>query len=194
MAEVHWYIAREGQKIGPFTSDQVVQLANHGLLKPTEMLWTEGLTRWVEGSSFPGLFLREKKKYWLSVNGETRGPFAAAEVRTALAQKTVTLDTPACPENSQEWRPLSTLSEFREPSGPAPSPSKAMLLSGTLDVEEARLHLAGKSGDALARLISTLMDLRKAYADNPTLARSLDESIAVLRTRHAETAAGRATS
>jgi hypothetical protein len=37
--------------------------------------------------------------------------------------------------------------------------------------EEAELYLAGKEGDTLARLIARLMDLKRKYAENTTLAR-----------------------
>jgi hypothetical protein len=55
-------------------------------------------------------------------------------------------------------------------------------------VEEAELHLAGKQGDLFARLISTLLDLKKTHADNVSLVATLDRSIEVLRTKRTEAA------
>jgi hypothetical protein len=190
MVADQWYIAREGQKVGPFTLSQIMQLAELGLLQPSEMLWTDGLSRWVEASSFPALFPRSgQKKFWLSVSGQTRGPYGADQLRASLTAREISLETLACPESGKDWQPLHRMTEFRDFVAPAVSPSQAKLLSGTLDVEEARLHLAGKEGDVIARLISTLMDLRKSYASNPGLVQSLDRSIKVLQAHRDEMAA-----
>ncbi len=186
MEAVRWYIAREGQKVGPFSSSELRQLATLGLLLPTEMIWTEGLSKWAEASAFPALFPQEGQKYWLSVNGQTRGPFGVEQVRAGLTAKEFGLETPACPENGKDWQPLQKVTEFRHFVAPPVSPSHARLMAGTLDVEEARLHLAGKSGDVLARLISMLMDLQKTYGDNPGLVQNLEKSIKELQARRAE--------
>jgi CII-binding regulator of phage lambda lysogenization HflD len=77
-------------------------------------------------------------------------------------------------------------STFTTPAGL--SPSKAQLFTSTLDLEEATLHLAGKGGDALAKLICTLMDLKRNYAHNAALVENLETSIQVLqRKREQET-------
>jgi hypothetical protein len=187
MVADQWYIAREGQKVGPFMLSQIMQLAELGLLQPSEMLWTDGLSKWVEASAFPALFPRSgQKKFWLSIGGQPRGPYGADQLRASLTAQEITLDTLACPESGKDWQPLARMTEFRDFIAPIISPSQAKLLSGTLDVEEARLHLAGKEGDVIARLISTLMDLRKNYANNPGLAQSLDRSIKVLQARRDE--------
>jgi len=94
MAAVHWYIARGGLKVGPFTAADLKQLATFGLLKPSEMLWTEGLSKWVAASTFPALFpAPAEKRYWLALAGKTRGPYAIDQIRAALGSRQVTLDT-----------------------------------------------------------------------------------------------------
>jgi GYF domain 2 len=188
MAAVHWYVARNGHKVGPFSAAELRQLAAFQLLQRGEMLWTEGLTRWVEASSLAWLFpAGGQKRYWLHIGGKTRGPYAAEQIRAALAARQITLDTQACPEDAKTWTPLRQVSEFRAYNPPSSvSASQARLLAGSLDADEAELYLASKGGDALARLITTLLDLKKAHASNPTLAESLDKSIEVLRARRAE--------
>jgi hypothetical protein len=189
MAAVHWYVARNGRKVGPFTPAELRQLATVRLLQPNEMVWTEGVTRWVEASSLPWLFPPAgQKRYWLHLAGKTRGPYAADQIRAALAAQQITVETLACPESGKDWAPLRQATEFHDYTPPAVTPSQARLLSGSLDVEEAQLHLAGKQGDLFARLISTLLDLKKTHADNASLVATLERSIEVLRAKRAEAA------
>jgi hypothetical protein len=187
MAAVHWHIARNGQKVGPFTPAELRQLAAVHLLQPNEMVWAEGVTRWVEASSLPWLFPPPgQKRYWLHMAGQTRGPYAADQIRAALAARRITADTLACPESGKDWAPLRQATEFHDYTPPAVTPSQARLLSGSLGAEEAELHLAGKQGDLFARLISTLLDLKKIHAENASLVATLERSIEVLRARRAE--------
>jgi hypothetical protein len=186
MEAARWYIAREGQKVGPFAPSELRQLATLGLLQPTEMVWTEGLSKWVEASSFPALFPQQGQKYWLHVNGQTRGPYSVEQLRAGLTAREFTLDTPTCPENEKEWQPLNKRTEFRHFVAPPVTPSHARLMAGTLEVEEARLHLAGKAGDTLAKLISMLKDLQKSCADNPGLVQSLERTIQALQAKRDE--------
>src|SRR5205823_3659612 len=88
MAAVHWYVARNGHKVGPFSAAELRQLAAFQLLQRGEMVWTEGLTRWVEASSLAWLFPPAgQKRYWLHVGGKTRGPYPAEQIRAALAAR-----------------------------------------------------------------------------------------------------------
>jgi hypothetical protein len=188
MEAIRWYIAREGQKVGPFESSELRQLALMGFLQPTELVWTEGLSKWVEASSFPALFPQGGQKYWVHVNGQTRGPYSVEQLRAGLVAREFTLDAPACPENEKEWQPLNKRTEFRHFVPQPVTPSHARLMAGTLDIEEARLHLAGKAGDVLAKLISMLLDLQKGCTENPGLAENLERTIKVLQARRAEMA------
>ena len=55
MAE-NWYVGRNGNRTGPFTSDQVRQMAASGQIGPADLLWKEGMANWVVASSVTGLF------------------------------------------------------------------------------------------------------------------------------------------
>ncbi len=187
MTAVHWYVARGGHKVGPFTPADLQQLAKFGLLQPSEMLWREGLSKWVEASTIAALFpAPTQKRYWLALADKPRGPFGIDQIRAALASRQLTLESLVCPEHGKEWAPLAQLTEFRGLTPSAVSPSQARLLTGSLDAEEAELYLAGKSGDTLARLITVLLDSKKAHASNPALAESLEKTIEVLRSKRAE--------
>src|SRR5262249_55110845 len=129
MAAAHWYIARNGQKVGPFTPAELRPMAHFGLLQPAEMIWTEGLAQWVEASTRAWLFPPAgQKRYWLALDGRTRGPYGVEQVRAALAGRQVTPETLACPEDGEQWQPLAQLTEFRGFSPSRVSPSQARLL------------------------------------------------------------------
>ncbi len=184
MSVVHWYFARHGQKVGPFTSAELKQMAASGLLQPTEQLWAEGMNNWMEASRFAVLFpAAGQKRYWLSLGGKTRGPFYMDQLRASLAARQITSDTLVCPEGGSQWVSLAQVTELGRTTAGGGSSSQAKLLAGSLDAEEAELYLAGKSGDLYARLISTLTELKKTYAGNAALIESLDRSIEVLKAR-----------
>ncbi len=51
-----WYYARNNQKHGPLTAQGLRQAAATGHLQPTDMVWKEGMSKWVAASSIKGLF------------------------------------------------------------------------------------------------------------------------------------------
>jgi uncharacterized RDD family membrane protein YckC len=55
MAE-EWYVGSNGQQSGPFTLQQLRQMAASGQLSKTDLIWKEGLANWVPCSSAKGLF------------------------------------------------------------------------------------------------------------------------------------------
>jgi hypothetical protein len=182
MAVVRWYIARNQQKIGPFDTAQLRQLAECGVVQPGEHVLVEGGTKWVEARTVPGLFPSEAHtRYWLSVAGQTRGPYVAEQIQAGLTTRRLTMDTQVYSEKTKKWAPLRQVSEFQEDAPGTISRSQAQLLAGTLDLEEARLHLAGKEGDTAASLMSMLMDLKRIHEHNPPLVEALDRSLDLLK-------------
>jgi uncharacterized RDD family membrane protein YckC len=55
MAE-EWYVGSNGQQSGPFTLQQLRQMAASGQLSKTDLIWKEGLANWVPSSAIKGLF------------------------------------------------------------------------------------------------------------------------------------------
>jgi WD40 repeat protein/tRNA A-37 threonylcarbamoyl transferase component Bud32 len=51
-----WYYASGRQKLGPFSSRRLRQLAAEGVLQPDTMLWRQGTPRWLPAGSVPELF------------------------------------------------------------------------------------------------------------------------------------------
>jgi GYF domain 2 len=55
MAEM-WYYTCEGKQMDPVTMKELKRLVGDGALKPTDMVWKEGMPRWIRASSVQELF------------------------------------------------------------------------------------------------------------------------------------------
>lgn len=51
-----WYYTTGGKRMEPVTSAELKQLATSGFLKPTDLVWKEGMANWEAASSLKGLF------------------------------------------------------------------------------------------------------------------------------------------
>jgi hypothetical protein len=54
-----WYVARDRQKVGPYSMEQIKALVGQGQLAPTDMLLKEGVQKWVPASTVDGLFVAQ---------------------------------------------------------------------------------------------------------------------------------------
>jgi hypothetical protein len=52
-----WYIHRNGRQSGPFSSQQLKNLASRGDLDPSDHIWKDGMKDWAEASRLKGLFV-----------------------------------------------------------------------------------------------------------------------------------------
>src|ERR671924_206222 len=55
MAEM-WYYTSEGKQMDPVSIKELKRLVGDGVLKPTDMVWKEGMPRWIRASSVKELF------------------------------------------------------------------------------------------------------------------------------------------
>ncbi len=53
---VLWYYTSGGRQMEPVSTEQIQSLARDGRLKPTDMVWREGMPKWVRAGSAPELF------------------------------------------------------------------------------------------------------------------------------------------
>jgi len=51
-----YYLGKNGQQTGPFTLEQLRGMAAGGLIAPTDLLWTEGMSGWQPANTVPGIF------------------------------------------------------------------------------------------------------------------------------------------
>ncbi len=52
--EKTWYLARDGQRYGPISEDELQKLIASNHVKPEDLVWRQGFTEWVEAGSIPG--------------------------------------------------------------------------------------------------------------------------------------------
>src|SRR5438067_9566014 len=70
-----WYYTTNRQQRGPVSLAELQQLANQGLLRPTDLVWNDRMSNWLRASSQKGLFAETK-----DVAAEDPGPLVAARV------------------------------------------------------------------------------------------------------------------
>lgn len=51
-----WYVSREGERLGPYQWEQLVNFAKMGQLLPTDQVWHPGNQQWFPAGGLPGLF------------------------------------------------------------------------------------------------------------------------------------------
>jgi hypothetical protein len=51
-----WYIAQNGQRVGPISEAELRQQATAGKVQPTDLIWKQGMEKWVPARSVKGLF------------------------------------------------------------------------------------------------------------------------------------------
>jgi hypothetical protein len=51
-----WFYTTNKQQMGPVSWDELQQLASSGLLKPSDLVWSEGMAEWVKAVRQNGLF------------------------------------------------------------------------------------------------------------------------------------------
>lgn len=51
-----WYLAKNGQRVGPFHLAQMKQMATSGLISPIDMIWQKGTPAWISAGKIPEFF------------------------------------------------------------------------------------------------------------------------------------------
>jgi hypothetical protein len=179
----NWFIGRNRQKFGPFSTAQLQQLVTLGMVQPTEHVLEEGAEKWVAVSSVAAFVPAavSQRQYWLHLGGKGHGPYPADRIRIGLMRRQLTGETLACEEGGSTWTPLANLADFRTSVPASGRGSNAQLGPGSshldLSSEEAEIHLAGKQGDTIARLISTLLDMKRRYQGNTVMVETIERNI-----------------
>src|SRR5207244_12312570 len=88
-----WYLARAGKQSGPYTVEQLRQLAAGGAMTATDLIWKQGMSNWVAASQVPGLLpapaprppppaaAAEPAEWHYVQGGKTLGPVTLTELR-----------------------------------------------------------------------------------------------------------------
>lgn len=96
-----WHYTLNGQPAAvPVSAPQLKQLAASGQLKPTDLVWQDGMLEWAPASSVKGLFPTGKSL------GDSAVVPPVSSVKTNLGRKTV---PPTAPREWTELHPLAVL-------------------------------------------------------------------------------------
>src|SRR5207237_3430863 len=74
-----WYYTNEGRQMDPVSTAEIQQLAQRGLLKPTDMVWRDGMSRWVRSSAAPELFPANSPSFERGLGQNPRGRSSVEE-------------------------------------------------------------------------------------------------------------------
>jgi hypothetical protein len=118
-----WYYAKDSkQRLGPFTTEQLRQLASAGALQPTDMVLKEGAQRWVQASSVGELAFPTSaasvpppppplSRWYYARDGKVVGPVAMEEVRRLLASGALQPADYILKEGTQTWVTVNSVPE-----------------------------------------------------------------------------------
>ncbi|BAZ33169.1 membrane protease subunit, stomatin/prohibitin family protein [Cylindrospermum sp. NIES-4074] len=121
--QTQWYISHNGQRLGPFTTEQLEQ---QGLTAQTN-LWRAGMQDWQQASALPELssYLAAPPppppvqiQWYISHNGQRLGPFTPEQ----LVQQGLTTQTYVWRGGMQDWQPASQVSELASLLASVPPP------------------------------------------------------------------------
>jgi hypothetical protein len=79
-----WYVARDRQRVGPYSMEQLRALVGQGQLAPTAMLLKEGEAKWVPASTVDGLFVAQVVPLPVAVPAESN--VASVPTRTGAGR------------------------------------------------------------------------------------------------------------
>ena len=71
-----WFYTTNKQQMGPVTWDELRDLAEVGILKPHDMIWSEGMDEWVKAIQQSGLFADADAEVSASATGKKRSSYA----------------------------------------------------------------------------------------------------------------------
>ena len=96
-----WFCSRDGQQVGPISSAQLKALAANGQLRPSDLVWNEGMANWVEASKTKGLF--------------PDFPPSPPPIPQMRAPAAVLASPPPLPGGKPLWQPTSVPDPARQP-------------------------------------------------------------------------------
>ncbi|MBE9117351.1 SPFH domain-containing protein [Lusitaniella coriacea LEGE 07157] len=119
-----WYIARNGEKLGPFTLEQLQQQA----ISPQTQVWQNGMSGWQPASTVPSLQAilltapppppMPQGQWYIAQNGEKLGPFTPEQ----LQQQGISLQTQVWRNGMDDWQLAATVPELSELFADTPVP------------------------------------------------------------------------
>ncbi len=127
MAEM-WYYTSEGKQMEPVTIADLKQLAASGLLKPTDLVWTEGMAKWTRASSTGELFSEDSP---IPRAGGSPQRDTSQEERSDRLRRGSRRDAGRHEEDEEDERPRRRRRRLAEDAGMPMGLKVGLILGGT---------------------------------------------------------------
>jgi len=149
MAAEMWFYTTEGKQMDPVSIRELRRLVEDGLLKPTDMVWKDGMARWIRASTVKELFPdpgSDLNKYFSTPAGE--GSKSNAQIVPA-----------AIPAQSNDSAPVQTKSKRPADDDDEPRSQRRRRRSSSDDDDDrpSRRGAAPKGGNSGLILIALLL-------------------------------------
>ncbi len=113
-----WYISRKGLEMGPYSREQLEELALEGGITKDDLLWSEELVQWTSAGEVPGLFAAEKETLsgWYLLRDDKRyGPYTTEDLQQMSQEGNVLQSDLLWSEELGQWTPAAQASEMVAP-------------------------------------------------------------------------------
>ena len=120
MAGAEWFYGKDNKQHGPVSAVQLKELAEKGALRPTDLVWREGMSDWMPASRVKGLFEPAVEAPIVTAPSE-REPSAAME--TELPQ-VVSMHRPGSPFASASRQAICSSGFWKAPAAASPNGSR----------------------------------------------------------------------
>lgn len=154
-----YQIARDGELLGTFTEEELVEAVEQGTLRITDLAWTEGMEEWE-----PVETLIEIEEEEIKEEQENPVPEEPAPAPTqAPVQTPVPATTPASPQIRPLGQPHATTHYTAPPAAHAPQPVRygappPQMVRGSMYASIPPGHY-GPAGSAIASLVLGILSL-----------------------------------
>jgi hypothetical protein len=145
MAE--WYYARNNQRLGPVSMDQLKQLASTGGLSPTDLVWKDGMPNWAAASTIAGLFPAPAAAARPAAVASPAAPAAVAPAPAVSAAPAAVAPAPGVSPDDFAVAPTAP----RGPAGTSPVDLGILFAQRTFAGDMSMLPLADTEKDSLLR-------------------------------------------
>jgi hypothetical protein len=113
-----YWVAKNGQKQGPYSLEDLQRMLAGGSLAPTDLVWKDGMTQWapmlqvVPAGPPPAATPAaapppaQGPAYWVARGGQKQGPYLVADLQRMLAVGALSPADFAWKEGMAQWVPL----------------------------------------------------------------------------------------
>ena len=177
-----WHVGRGGQQSGPFSIEQLREMAARGELSPGDLVWKQGMSDWVDCASVADL-LPDARSAARGPSSPDWNPYqapsadagsqAALQVPSTDAESQAAIAPPSTDAEVQAEGPQTADADAQcepEPAAEAPETAEAAVQHGA-ETADAGAQAAAETAEAgaQAQLVANAHGFRLTLSDYPHL-------------------------